>query len=482
VVAVWGITIRGPDGGAAVPPQRTDPGRDHSPQGIHKIKHVIVVMQENRSFDSYFGLFPGADGLPVSASGRVKTCIPNQATGTCERAYHDLSDRNAGGPHRVSTAITSIDGGRMDGFVNAEITSGHAGFCSSHPHVMTCTLDPLHPDVMGYHTAREIPNYWTYARKYVLQDHMFEPTTGWSVPAHLFMVSEWSASCKSAFDPLSCVSDATAGRLPKNAVPGGPAYPWTDLTYLLYTHHVSWRYYVASGQQPDCSDGDMVCPNAPQQTPAAPSIWNPLPRFTDVTQDRQLKNIQLARRYFTAARNGTLPAVSWVIPSERWSEHPPALVSRGQGFVTRVINAAMKSPDWNSTAIFLAWDDWGGFYDHVAPPRVDAIGYGLRVPALVISPYARRGLIDHQTLSFDAYAKFIEDDFLSSGRLDPKTDGRPDSRPDVRENVPILGDLVRDFDFSQPPRPPLLLAPCPKRYVFYQDCISKTRAAPDVHS
>ena len=121
----------------------------------------------------------------------------------------------------------------------------------------------------------------------------------------------------------------------------------------------------------------------------------------------------------------------------------------------------MKGPDWKPTAIFLAWDAWGVFYDHVTPPVVDQNGYGLRVPGLVISPYARRGYVDHQTLSFDAYVKFIEDDFLHSQRLDPKTDGRPDPRPDVRENQPILGNLAGDFNFKQKPRPPLLLRQYP---------------------
>jgi phospholipase C len=138
--------------------------------------------------------------------------------------------------------------------------------------------------------------------------------------------------------------------------------------------------------------------------------------------------------------------------------------------VTDIVNAVMSGPDWKSTAIFVTWDDWGGVYDHVRPPRVDADGYGLRVPGLVISPYARRGMVDHQTLSFDAYIKFIEDDFLAGDRIDPATDGRPDSRPDVRENLRLLGDLRRDFDFSQPPRAPLLLAPCPATYVFHADC------------
>jgi phospholipase C len=117
----------------------------------------------------------------------------------------------------------------------------------------------------------------------------------------------------------------------------------------------------------------------------------------------------------------------------------------------------MRSPDWDSTAIFLSWDDWGGFYDHVVPPVVDQQGYGLRVPGIVISPYAKQGVIDHQVLSHDAYNKFIEDDFLGGERLDPSTDGRPDPRPDVREANPILGTLTADFDFAQTPRPPLLL-------------------------
>ncbi len=129
--------------------------------------------------------------------------------------------------------------------------------------------------------------------------------------------------------------------------------------------------------------------------------------------------------------------------------------------MTRLVNAAIHSPDWSSTAIFLTWDDWGGFYDHVAPPRVDANGYGLRVPAIVISAFAKRGYIDHQILSFDAYAKFIEDDFLAGRRLDPRTDGRPDPRPDVRENASILGNLANDFDFTQKPRRPLIFAPYP---------------------
>src|SRR5262249_6240563 len=203
-------------------------------------------------------------------------------------------------------------------------------------------------------------------------------------------------------------------------------------------------------------DGGMGTPRRRQRA-GTPGIWNPLPYFATVRQDGELGNVQDVERFYRAARDGSLPAVSWIWPSSRVSEHPPSLVSAGQVYVTGLINAVMQGPAWSSTAIFLSWDDWGGFYDHVSPPRIDQNGYGLRVPGLVISPYARKGFVDHQTLSFDAYVKFIEDDFLDGARLDPKTDGRPDPRPNVRENAPILGNLAADFDFTQPPRAPLLL-------------------------
>jgi phospholipase C len=178
----------------------------------------------------------------------------------------------------------------------------------------------------------------------------------------------------------------------------------------------------------------------------------PLPSFTDVKADGQLGDIKNLSSFYTAAEQGTLPAVWWIAPIQANSDHPPANLATGQAYVTNLINTIMRGPDWDSTAIFLTWDDWGGFYDHVVPPVVDQNGYGLRVPALVISPYAKQGYIDHQILSFDPYNKFIEDDFLGGARLNPATDGRPDPRPDVREDEKILGDLISDFDFSQPPR------------------------------
>jgi phospholipase C len=427
--------------------------------GIHNIQHVVVIMQENRSFDSYFGTFPGADGIPMQ-DGQPTVCVPDPRSQQCVKPFHDAKDLNGGGPHGAPAAVADIDGGKMDGFIRAL------------PGALTCA-DPNDPacstakaaDVMGYHDAREIPNYWQYAQQFVLQDKMFEPNASWSLPEHLFMVSGWSAKCSKVGDPMSCVSALQAPDLPpdfqpqraKNGTVVRPDYAWTDLTYLLHKNNVSWGYYVADGTEPDCEDASAVTCAPKKQNAGTPGIWNPLPWFDTVHLDDQLGNIKQLSQFYDAAKNGTLPAVSWITPNGKTSEHPPALVSTGQSYVTGLVNAVMQGPDWKSTAIFLAWDDWGGFYDHVAPPTVDANGYGLRVPGLVISAYAKQGYIDHQTLSFDAYLKFIEDDFLGGQRIDPASDGRPDGRPDMRENASQLGDLTQDFDFSQAPRPPVVL-------------------------
>ena len=413
-----------------------------------KIKHIVIIMQENRSFDHYFGTYPGADGIPMQ-NGVPTVCVPDPSTGRCVQPYHNKNDINSGGPHGTVAAANDIDGGKMDGFIASFRTA--PGQCDN-PNTPGCSKSGM-MDVMGWHDAREIPNYWAYAEHYVLQDRMFEPDASWSLPSHLFMVSGWSAKCPRQGGAMSCFNSPYAiGGL--NASRND--FAWTDLTYLLHKANVSWAYYLSEGTEPDCENDEMLCQPVSQRR-VVPGIWNPLPAFDTVKQDGQLDNIQTVDHYFTALKNGTLPAVSWIVPNNQVSEHPTAPISDGQAYVTSLINAAMQGPDWDSTVIFLSWDDWGGFYDHVVPPRVDENGYGLRVPGLIISAYAREGLIDHQTLSFDAYLKFIEDIFLSGQRLDPTTDGRPDRRPTVREDVSVLGNLLNEFDFTQAPLPTLIL-------------------------
>ena len=433
-------------------------GGRHALVGIHKIQHVVIIMQENRSFDSYFGTYPGADGIPKHV------CVPDPAGGGCLRPYHSHANRNFGGPHDHRDAVRDVAGGAMTGFVR-QAEAGHSLFCKRFVNSPVCSLSPKKPDVMGYHDWHEIPNYWRYARHFVLADHFFQADASWSLPGHLYLVSGWSARCSQRGNPMSCVSavqdPGSPPGEPQNPTGAVPDYAWTDLTYLLHKYGVSWRYYVFKGRQPDCNNDAMFCKSLPQNA-KTPGIWNPLPWFDTVAQDGQGENVAPFDNFLTAAHEGKLPAVSWLAPAQAVSDHPPALITSGQAYVTGVINAVMRSKDWSSTAIFLAWDDWGGFYDHVKPPVVDQQGYGLRVPALVISPYAKRGYVDHQVLSSDAYLKFIEDDFLHGQRLNPRTDGRPDPRPGVRENVKILGNLASDFNFRQQPRRPLILPLYPK--------------------
>ncbi len=176
-------------------------GRDHVATGIHKIKHVIVIEQENRSFDSYFGTYPGADGIPMQ-NGAPTACAPIP-TGGCQQPYHDTADVNGGGPHNVASARNDVNGGQMDGFIT-QASKAKKG-CGANVDNPACAVNAM-PDVMGYHTAAEIPNYWTYAKDFVLDDHMFEPVKSWSLPDHLYLVSGWSARCSSP-KPSSCVNE-----------------------------------------------------------------------------------------------------------------------------------------------------------------------------------------------------------------------------------------------------------------------------------
>ncbi len=415
-------------------------------------------MQENRSFDHYFGTFPGAEGIPMR-NGRPAVCVPDLILGRCVPPYHTSSQLHEGGPHNQRRSEMDVNGGAMNGFVRTAIDSNE--YCPEHRTDPACEtyLGPLgQPDVMSYLTDREIPNYWAYAERFVLQDHLFAPADSWTLPAHLFLVSAWAARCSDPRDPMSCSSDLVMSEVGDMMQGGrrGPIFAWTDITYLLHERSVTWAYFVGDDT---CA---FECSDIPGPRRTVP--WqSPLPWFTTVRENRQLGNIRPHRGYYGAARAGTLPSVSWVMPYWGVGEHPGngEPVWKGMRHVTEIVNAAMQGPDWEETAIFITWDDWGGFYDHLEPPRIDDNGYGIRVPGIMISPWAKSGMIDAQTLSFDAYLKLVEDLFLGGQRLDPATMSRPDSRPTVREEVPILGDLLEEFDFSQDPLPPLVLDPKP---------------------
>ncbi len=391
--------------------------------GLEKLQHFVFIMQENRSFDSYFGTYPGAEGLPADI------CLPDPRGGPCISPFHDPNDVNRGAGHGWDDAWGDIDGGKMDGFLVRSFATRlptAARLCS--PPGTTCPPGSNPYDVMGWHDSREIPNYWNYARLYVLQDHMFESVASYSLPAHLYMLA------------------AQSGGYVGNAQAKPTEYSFPEITLLLGSGQITWKYYVTSGTKPDPQTGHtMGSLAAREKHPHDYTFWNPLPAFPKVANDpAQNSRLVDTSEFYQDAANGTLPQVCWVIPSEAVSEHPPAGVREGMAYVTGLINAVMQGPEWSSSAIFLAWDDWGGFYDHVAPPKVDQYGYGIRVPSLVISPYAKQGYIDHRTYSFDSWLRLVELRFgvaSMTGRdagADPMLDG---------------------FDFAQEPRLPVILLP-----------------------
>ncbi|HEY2652607.1 MAG TPA: alkaline phosphatase family protein, partial [Solirubrobacteraceae bacterium] len=232
---------------------------------IFKIKHVVIIMQENRSFDQYFGTYPGADGIPgVAGNPGTVPCVRDPVNGGCVMPFHDTNDKNYGGPHGQTNATADMDctnfaaraGCKMDGFV-AQAENGQK-CTSTDPNCSPCITGTKAQciDVMGYHDGADIPNYWAYARNFVLQDHMYEPNSSWSLPEHLFQVSEWSAFCTNPDNPFSC----TNALQNPNASDGAIHYAWTDMTYLLHRAGVSWGYYVFQGAEPDCEhDTAMTC-------------------------------------------------------------------------------------------------------------------------------------------------------------------------------------------------------------------------------
>ena len=252
---------------------------------------------------------------------------------------------------------------------------------------------------MGYHTRAEIPIYWKYAETYTLHDRMFAPTDSWTLPAHLYLISGWSADCPDLDDPMSCVSEqkfpgqATADTNGRFWTPpdGDPRpYVWAPITWLLYQQGISWGYYVGSGTcvSPPCEslEGNYSAP-----------VQNPLPGFTATGRHGPARP-DPAQERVPAGRAGGRPSVGLVGDAGGGQGRPPArFASRPARRSWRnTINSVMQGPEeqYLRTAIFLIWDDWGGFYDHVVPPVVDENGWGLRVPSMVISPWAKRGFID----------------------------------------------------------------------------------------
>ena len=366
------------------------------------IEHFIVLMQENHSFDNYFGTYPGADGIPAG------TCMPvepaNPSSG-CVRPFHigdndvQMDDpAHSGAIHRVQ-----YNDGRMDGFVYALNQRNQDGRLA-----------------MGFYDDRDIPYYWNLADEFVLFDRFFTSASRGSFANHVFWVTATAGSERGDLD------EDGLGDLP-------------TIFDSLQERGISWKFYVQN-YDPEITyrTVDEFPPNR-----AAQVIWVPLLNYARFIDDPELSShIVDLNEYYEDLQNGTLPAVSFMAPSGP-SEHPPQHPRSGQTFVRTLINDLMRSDSWSSSAFLLTYDDWGGWYDHVAPPVVDEHGYGFRVPTLLVSPYARQGYTDSTVLDFTSILKFIEDNW----GLEP-----------LAERDANANSLASAFDFTLEPREPRFLS------------------------
>lgn len=391
------------------------------PPGMQKINHLIWIIQENRSFDNYFGTFPGADGIPPS------TCLPVlPGSSQCVKPFHmppgvPICDLG----HEWEVAHAAYDNGKMDGFVWAEGT----------------------PYTMGYYDQRDIPNYWAYARHYTLCDRYFSSFLGPSLQNHLYTVAAQDGGITAPMPHnLKQVEDALDD-------PDG--FSFASIVTLFNKTKLDWKYYnetkpLPPGVSRDAGINDQFYPD-----PKRFWIWNPLPGFKAVRDNpANMSRLVDLKEYFQDLKRGTLPQVAWIVPDTEDSEHPPEPIAQGMWYVTRLVNALMQSPYWKDSVIILTWDDYGGFYDHVPPPEVDAYGYGPRVPTIVISPYAKPGYISHEVYDFTSVLKLIEERW-GLGRLTARDDRAL--------------DMLDTFDFSQAPNMPQVIpipAKVPSRNVW----------------
>ncbi|MCI4327026.1 MAG: fibronectin type III domain-containing protein [Thermoplasmata archaeon] len=391
-----------------------------SPSSV-PIKHVVILMMENHAFDNYFGTYcqnlsgvcqyqvngiPPGTCVPMNPSKPGLGCVVPFTFANGSSMYRDQ-------PHSWASSHKAYDNGSMDGFYQAE-GSGDLPF--------------------GHWNGSSIPGDWDYAEEYGLGDDFFSSTLSYSLPNHWFLVASDSPSIAENYS----VETAPGGGLTSNQVTylhEANATPAIDSE--LVNSSISWKFYDWQLQQSydaavglHMSDGTFA-------------FWNPLASQAKAYVAPYSSHFVGRNDFYSDAKKGTLPNVSYIIPSALASDHPPYNVTVGMGFIMQILNAVETSPEWNSTAVFVTWDEYGGFYDHVAPPQIDALGLGFRVPLLVISPYAREGYVGSQLGYFDSLLKFVQWRF-GLGTLDVRDADAP---------LPLSY-----FDFSASPRSPLLLS------------------------
>lgn len=367
------------------------------------IQHTVFFIKENRTFDHYFGLFPGANGTTtgtISTGGTIPLTHPTdpaQLTNLCNTWDCALQAMNGG----KMDSFDLIDGGTLNGYTQLQ--------------------------------QQDIPNYWAYATHFTLADEYFTSVHGPSYPNELFSIAAQSGGvidngtnfgagigCDGAPSEIVTVIDSSGNRTQVS-----PCFDFPTLADSLASAGVSWTFY---GGVPNVFGTIRHIRNSPAWT----------------------QNFASPAQFLVDAAAGHLPAVSWLGSPPQADEHPPADWCVGENWTVQALNALMQSPEWNSTVVFITWDDFGGLYDHVPPPQLDQFGLGPRVPLLIISPYAKPGYISHTVYEHSSILKFVETRY----RLGPLT---------VRDAT--ASDMLDSFDFHQPAQPPLVLQPrlCPGR-------------------
>ncbi len=369
-----------------------------TPTNATKIKHIVVIMQENRSFDNLFNGFPGADTVQSGSShGTVVALQPipfEQGT--------DLDHSHTGW-------YKDLDGGAMDGF-------SHDSY-------------PIPNLPYAYVPQSETKPYWQLASTYTLGDRMFQSNTGPSFPAHQYMIAGQSQQAdENPNRTWGCDGDQATDRVallgPNGTdLPGVfPCFDYKTMADVMDANNVSWRYYAPA-------------------LGTSGEIWSAFQAIHHIRYgaDWTSNVISPSPRVLTDIANGQLAQMTWIVPAFSYSDHASAgLTSQGADWVASITNAIGASQFWDSTAIFIAWDDWGGWYDHVVPPNVDAMGLGFRVPLIVVSPYAKHAYLSHSTHEFSGFLRYAEETF---------------ALPNLGQRDVNADDFADCFDYTQTPQP-----------------------------
>jgi phospholipase C len=424
-LALQGCSSPGNPAQSALAPAASNDGvaTGHAPIGKY-IKHIVIIVQENRSFSNFFAGYPGAEDAPLYGY-QYDPATGQRATVALKPTTFEVPDIT----HSFEAAVQDYRGGNMDGF----------------------------PSQAYYYVGRPLVKpYWTMAAQYVLADHMYPQEFGPSFTAHISLVAATTNltsdagpnpraevdlpsgawRCDAVPGTVSSIITPNADRLAQDSIvhSGGGPFPcfnqFNSIANVLDAAKVSWKWYNA---------------------PLGPTLrFNPFDviRYVEYGPDKRRNIIEPQQQIISDARFGLLPAVSWVTPDWHDSDHTGNHSDTGPSWVAAVVNAIGQSPEWNSTAIFVTWDDWGGWYDASVPPQKDFTGLGLRVPFLVISPYAKKGYVSHTQYEFSSTLKFIESTF-NLPVIGPPSFGYTDTR---------AANILDPFDFTQKPRPYVKIA------------------------